>query len=94
MNSGNNYLNMNINDIYYNMDIKKAQDMDYDLQENYEEMTNPENSDNLLEKMENTLDTFLNNLKKDDIPSYPNFNQPKNINTKNLIEIINIIILN
>ena len=85
MNAGNNYLN-NMN---YNLEFQKDQDFGYSPVENYEDMANQDNSDNLLEKMEVTLNTFLDNLKKDDIPSYPNFIHPKNKNSKNFNKIQN-----
>ena len=85
MNSGNNYLN-NMN---YNLGMQDEQELDFEPLENYGELANEENSDNLLEKMEVTLNTFLNNLKKEDIPSYPSFIQSKNKNTKNMNKMQN-----
>jgi len=78
MNSGEDYLNKR----YYSMQIPDNQDFNYNTHENYENISNQDNPDILLEKMETTLNTFLNNLKKDDIPNYPNIN--KNINNQNI----------
>jgi hypothetical protein len=74
-----------MNNMLYNNNnnLQLEQDLNFEPQENYEELSNQENSDNLLEKMEVTLNTFLNNLKKDDMPSYPDFTQAKK--SKNLV---------
>ena len=69
------------------MELQKKEDFDCEPQENWEEMSKQENSDNLFEKIEVTLNTFLNNLKKDDIPSYPNFTQTKK--SQNLVQMQN-----
>ena len=63
MESGDDYMT----NMYYNMQIPKEQNINYDFQDNNEELEIQDNSNNLLEKMETTLNTFLNNLKKDEI---------------------------
>jgi hypothetical protein len=60
------------------MNINQGQNFNYEPPETLDDINNPENSDNLLEKMEVTINTFLNNLKKDEIPTYPNYIQNKN----------------
>ena len=75
---GNNYMNN-----MYNFEFQNEEDLNFVPDENNEEISNRENSDNLLKNMEVTLNTFLNNLKSDDVPNMPNFNPTRNKNVSN-----------
>ena len=87
MNTGNNYMNnMNYNNM--NMNINQNQNFNYEPPETFDDINNPDNSDHLLEKMEVTINTFLNNLKKDDVPEYPNYIQNKNKKMTNVNNVM------
>ena len=59
-----------------NNKIQEGKNFEYNSQENYEKFNA---QDNLYEKMETTLNTFIKNLKKDDFSNYSSTNYMNNI---------------
>jgi CRISPR/Cas system Type II protein with McrA/HNH and RuvC-like nuclease domain len=59
-----------------NNKIQKDKNFEYNSQENYEKFGS---NDNLYEKMETTLNTFMKNLKKDDFSNFSSTNNMENI---------------